>query len=99
MTRRRLMALRLACITTLAALAMMAWGILQPKPLAVIAAMSVGQGLGTLGALLFGIVVLPDLKPLFQKRGSVPPPPPESKPGSKAAPKPEARTPQPKPEP
>lgn len=91
-----MIALRLACFATLGALAMMAWGILQPKPLAVIAAMSVGQGLGTLGALLFGLVVLPDIKPLFRKRSSAPPPPPESGPGAEVGSKSERK---PKPEP
>jgi hypothetical protein len=86
-----MIALRLACFATLGALAMMAWGILQPKPLAVIAAMSVGQGLGTLGALLFGLVVLPDIKPLFRKRASAPPPPPESSPDAEVGSKSERK--------
>lgn len=81
MTRRRRLALRLACICTLLALGLMAWGILHPVPLAVIAAMSVGQAIGTLGFLLFCAVAVQDLLPIFRKRTpSVPPDsrPPES---------------------
>lgn len=81
MSRRRLLALRIACFATLAALGLMVWGILHPVPLAVIAAMSVGQALGTLGFLLFCAVAIQDIKPIFRKRTpSVPPPsskPPE----------------------
>jgi hypothetical protein len=72
--------LRAACALTLVSLGLICWAILHPKPLAVIAAMSVGQGIGALGALLFLLVALRDLKPIFQARRSKPPPPPESAP-------------------
>lgn len=88
MTRRRVLVLRLACISTLVALGLMAWAIVHPVPLAVIAAMSVGQAIGTLGFLAFAAVALQDIKPIFRKRTpSVPPPeskPPESKPTPEA---------------
>lgn len=46
----------------LVALAFIVWSALSPRPLPVIAAMSVGQGLGTLSFLLYGIAVYRDLK-------------------------------------
>jgi hypothetical protein len=52
----------IACSLTLTSLVLIGWAILHPAPLAVIAAMSLGQGLGTIGALLFVIVVVTDLR-------------------------------------
>ena len=49
-----------AAIMTLVGLALMVWSMAQPTPMPVILAMSVGQGLGILAFLLFGIVVLVD---------------------------------------
>jgi hypothetical protein len=49
-----------AAIMTLIGLALMVWSMAQPTPMPVILAMSVGQGLGTLAFLLFGVVVLID---------------------------------------
>lgn len=49
-----------AAILTLIGLALMIWSMAQPTPMPVILAMSVGQGLGILAFLLFGIVVLVD---------------------------------------
>ena len=49
-----------ASIMTLIGLALMVWSMAQPTPMPVILAMSVGQGLGILAFLLFGIVVLVD---------------------------------------
>jgi hypothetical protein len=54
--------LYMACALTLVSLALIGWGIVDPVPLAVIFAMSLGQGIGTIGALLFGWVVLRDLR-------------------------------------
>jgi len=69
-TRRRRLALRAACVCTLLALGLMGWAILHPVPLAVIAAMSVGQAIGTLGFLLFCAVAAQDLVPIFRKRAA-----------------------------
>jgi hypothetical protein len=55
---RRLLAL--AAILTLIGLALMVWSMAEPTPMPVILAMSVGQGLGILAFLLFGVVVLVD---------------------------------------
>jgi purine-cytosine permease-like protein len=49
-----------AAFMTLVGLALMVWSMAQPTPMPVILAMSVGQGLGILAFLLFGIVVLVD---------------------------------------
>ena len=54
--------LRLACVCALAALGMMAWSLFDPRPLPVVAAMSVGQVLGTLSFLSFLYVVAMDLR-------------------------------------
>lgn len=67
--------LRVACVTTLIALGLMAWGIVHPKPVPVMVAMSVGQALGTLAFLLFLGVVLRDLGPVLRGRAAPPPPP------------------------
>ena len=44
---------RWACIWSLVALGLIMWALIQPKPLPVIVAMSVGQAIGTLSLLLF----------------------------------------------
>jgi len=74
-TRRRRLALRAACVCTLLALGLMGWAILHPVPLAVIAAMSIGQAIGTLGFLLFCAVAVQDIKPIFRKPAPSSPPP------------------------
>jgi hypothetical protein len=51
---------RVACVLCLISLALMAWSILDPAPVPVVVAMSVGQVFGTLGLLLYGVVVLRD---------------------------------------
>jgi cytosine/uracil/thiamine/allantoin permease len=55
-----------ACVCALAALAMMAWSLFDPRPLPVVAAMSVGQVLGTLSFLSFLYVVATDLRRVRQ---------------------------------
>ena len=46
----------------LVSLALMAWSMLDPRPLPVLVAMSAGQGLGTLSLLMFFAVVVADLR-------------------------------------
>lgn len=53
---------RVACCLALVALAMIAWSLLRPEPLPVIAAMSVGQGLGTLSLLSFLLAIAADVR-------------------------------------
>jgi len=67
--------LAVACWLTLASLALIAWAIVRPAPLPVIAAMSLGQGIGALGALLFIVTVARDLRVALRQ------PPPREKEG------------------
>lgn len=78
--------LRVASVLTLISLGLMAWAIVDPRPLPVIVAMSVGQGVGTLAVLLFAVVVLRDLRPVMRAPLSMAPP---SLRGSGAPPAPE----------
>lgn len=54
--------LRISAILTLLALALMVWSVLQPTPLPVMLAMSVGQVIGTAAFGLYGWVVFLDLR-------------------------------------
>jgi hypothetical protein len=60
--KRTEIALRIAAVMALVGLAFMVWAVLVPTPMPVVLAMSVGQGLGTLSLLIFGAVVLSDLR-------------------------------------
>jgi hypothetical protein len=51
-----------ACVSALVALAMMAWSLFDPRPIPVIAAMSIGQVIGTLSFASFLYVVATDLR-------------------------------------
>lgn len=51
-----------SCGFTLASLALMVWSLLDPRPLIVVAAMSLGQVLGTLSLGAFLYAVASDLK-------------------------------------
>jgi hypothetical protein len=86
--------LKIASACTLLSLGLMVWAFLHPVPLAVMAAMSIGQAIGTCGAAAFGLVVYRDLRSLQKqraaaRRSSAPPPepspPPESGPPGSAA--------------
>jgi hypothetical protein len=52
--------LRVAAFLALAGLAFMVWSLLDPRPIPIMAAMSVGQGLGMLSFLLFAVVLIID---------------------------------------
>ncbi len=54
--------LRGAAILTLIALALMVWSMLDPTPMPVMLAMSLGQVLGTVAFALYGIAVWKDLR-------------------------------------
>jgi hypothetical protein len=60
-------ALRIASVAALIALGLMVWSFIDPSPMAMVVAMSVGQGLGTFSFLLFAAVVAVDI---FVKRRS-----------------------------
>lgn len=59
------MILRIAALLTLVGLAFMVWSLVQPTPLPVILAMSVGQGAG---AIAFGLYLYAIVKELRGKR-------------------------------
>lgn len=59
---RTMLALRASAVLTLVALALMAWSMLEPTPLPVMLAMTVGQGLGSLAFGLYLYVVIGDLR-------------------------------------
>ena len=54
--------LRAAALMALAALVLMAWGVFDPRPIALVIAMSVGQALGTLSLAGFLFVVVLDIR-------------------------------------
>jgi hypothetical protein len=66
--------IRAACVLCLASLAFTIWAVLDAGPLVVIAAMSIGQGLGMLGVACFMTVVLRDLWARLRSTGAVAPP-------------------------
>lgn len=54
--------LRAASVLTLLALALMVWSMLDPTPLPVMLAMSLGQVFGTLAFAMYGLAVYKDLR-------------------------------------
>ncbi|HEY3820315.1 MAG TPA: hypothetical protein VGL81_24290 [Polyangiaceae bacterium] len=54
--------LRAACLLALAALGLMVWSLFDPRPVPVIAAMSVGQVLGALSFAAFLYVLVDDVR-------------------------------------
>jgi hypothetical protein len=60
--RRQARLLQAACVLALVALGLIVWSLLDPRPLPVVAAMSVAQGLGTLSFVAFLAVVVADLR-------------------------------------
>ncbi|MBP9202958.1 MAG: hypothetical protein KBG28_03155 [Kofleriaceae bacterium] len=66
--------LRISAILTLVALVLMVWSVLQPTPLPVMLAMSLGQAIGTGAFALYGWIVYRDLRRL-RRLGSTTPPP------------------------
>jgi hypothetical protein len=55
-------ALRISAVLTLVGLAFMAWSMLQPTPMPVMLAMSVGQGIGCTAFALYLYVVVRDIR-------------------------------------
>ncbi|MBX3157703.1 MAG: hypothetical protein KF773_17160 [Deltaproteobacteria bacterium] len=60
--------LQISALLTIAALALMVWSMLQPTPLPVMLAMTVGQLLGTIAFGLYGLVVVRDLVRAWRAR-------------------------------
>ena len=65
-------ALRISAVLTLVGLAMMAWSMLEPTPLPVMLAMSVGQGIGSLAFGLYLFVVIRDVHAAWRARRAPP---------------------------
>ena len=59
-----------ACVLSLIALALIVWSLFDPRPIPVVAAMSIGQAIGTLSFLAFGYVVVADLRARLSGRAS-----------------------------
>lgn len=70
--------LRIAAVITLFALGLMVWSVVDPSPIPIVVAMSVGQALGTLSFLIYLAVVALDLRRshVLDQRMSDPPPAP-----------------------
>ncbi len=70
--------LQAACILALIGLSLMVWSVLQPTPLPVMVAMSLGQLFGTLSLCAFLVVVVADMRRAHLERApvasSAPPP-------------------------
>ena len=64
---------RLAAVVALLALACMTWSLLDPRPIPIMVAMSVGQGLGTVSLGLYAVVVIVEAR-----RAARAAPPPDS---------------------
>jgi hypothetical protein len=56
-----------ACLLALVALALIVWSLFDPRPLPVIAAMSIGQVLGTLSFIAFLAVVASDVRARYRR--------------------------------
>jgi hypothetical protein len=62
--------LRSACVLALVSLGLIVWSLFHPRPVPVIAAMSLGQVLGTLSFASFLYVVVDDLRQRASSPGS-----------------------------
>ena len=60
--------LRIAAVLTIVALALMVWSIVQPTPLPVMLAMTVGQCIGTTAFGLYIYVVVREFRRDYQRR-------------------------------
>ncbi len=60
--------LRSSAVLTLFALALMVWSMLDPTPLPVMLAMSLGQVFGTVAFALYGLAVYKDLRRIRRER-------------------------------
>jgi hypothetical protein len=69
--------LEAASVTTLVALGLMIWPLAVPKPLPVIVAMTIAQGIGTISLAAYLWVVVSDIRTARRRarESSIPPPP------------------------
>jgi peptidoglycan/LPS O-acetylase OafA/YrhL len=68
--------LQAACALALIALGLIVWSLVDPRPIPVILAMSVAQGVGTLSFAAFLVIVVRDLRGVQRRQteGSAEPP-------------------------
>jgi uncharacterized membrane protein YbhN (UPF0104 family) len=57
-----LLTLRMSAVLTLIGLALMVWSMLEPTPLPVMLAMTVGQGIGTMAFGIYAFIVVRELR-------------------------------------
>jgi hypothetical protein len=75
-------ALRVAAVLALVSLGLMVWGVIDPRPISLVLAMTVGQALGTAAFGVFMLVVVNDLRrarifsAIATRLSSAPPRPP-----------------------
>jgi peptidoglycan/LPS O-acetylase OafA/YrhL len=69
-------AIRIACVLALVALGLIVWSLLDPRPVPVILAMSIAQGIGTLSFGTFLWVVALDLRAAQRAANRAERPPP-----------------------
>ena len=62
--------LRISAVLTLIALALMVWSVLEPTPLPVMLAMTLGQALGTAAFATYGWIVFRDITRQRKERRS-----------------------------
>ena len=72
--RHRIVIIRIAAVLALVALGLIGWAMVDPRPVPVIVAMSVGQALGTASFLAYLFVVVSDLRRPIKKDSWTPPP-------------------------
>jgi hypothetical protein len=58
--------MKYACVLALLALGLIVWGVVDPRPIPVIVAMSVGQVIGTLSFVVFLVVVVTDVRSRYK---------------------------------
>jgi hypothetical protein len=58
----RLLTLRLAAVLTLVGLGFMVWSMVEPTPMPVMLAMTVGQGLGTAAFAIYAVIVIQEIR-------------------------------------
>jgi hypothetical protein len=60
--------LQVSAVLTILALALMVWSMLEPTPLPVMLAMTIGQAVGTLAFSLYGYAVVRDIVRAWRER-------------------------------
>lgn len=72
-TRRAHRVLQAACVFALIAIGLMTWSLLDPRPVPVMVAMSLGQVIGSLALAAFGLVIWADVRRAQRALDKIPP--------------------------